>query len=106
MTSGQTATTTAKVYMGVGIFPTGMDNADFPDLSKYDGDWLWWTCKIFTFTGIDVPVLPDQVAGFDVDSKAQRKITDVGLQPWFVCQSDTTTDLRVRVDLAMMLLLP
>ena len=93
--------------MAVGIYPTGMDNADFPTLDKYDGDWLWWKCIVYKSPGVSGALItPEEEAAFQVESKAMRKITDVGQTPFLVAQTDTSEDVDLTVTLALLVLLP
>ena len=49
--------------MGIGIFPSGMDNGDFPDLAVYDGNWMAYECFAYKMPGAaSTLVLPSEAA--------------------------------------------
>jgi len=93
--------------MGIGVFSTTIDNADFPDLSNYDGDWMAYECNVFQMPGVDLaPVVPESASTLRADYRSMRKVPRVGMTPFFVAQSDSTIDFDIDFVISQLILLP
>ena len=93
--------------MGIGIFPAGIDNGDFPDLSVYSGDYFAFECHNFKMpASSETLVTPDQAAFHRADYRSMRKIGRAEERIALVWQQDTTEIVRYRAQISMLILLP
>jgi len=108
LTSIEDATSIIKMQMGIGIFPTGTDEGDFPNLQRYEGDWLAYECFVFQLPGgtAQIPVVPSEAAFTRSDYRSMRKVTDVGMSPFIVFQTDSASDFEIDAVVSQLILLP
>ena len=105
--STNTGTTLMKAYLGMGVFPQGMDNGDFPDLEQYNGDYFAWECFSFQMPGAaNTLVLPSEAAFTRQDYRSMRKIPRTEERVNVVLQIDATEIVRFHLQIAMLFLLP
>ena len=95
-----------KAKLGIGIFPEGMDNGDYPDLEAYNGNWFAYECFVFRAPGvINTVVLPEAAAFARLDYRSMRKI-DSGEMLVLVMQHDLNETIRYAVSVSFLVLLP
>ena len=96
-----------RAWMGIGIFPSGMDNGDFPDLSIYNGDWFVYECYTFQMpSAASTLVLPESAAVHRSDYRSMRKVARPDERVCLVWQQDTTVIARYGIQVSMLVLLP
>ncbi len=106
--SGDATSGIHRLMMGVGVYTELIDDADFPNVVRYDGDWLAWECAIVKMPGAASTVVlglgGDNVR---VDSRAMRKIPRTDGTPFIVFGLDTApTGLTVQFVVSQLILLP
>ena len=110
----QDAATTAVNLMwalGLGIFTSGIDDADFPDVASHAGDWLLHEAKIIQ-EPTSGTINPYSVNGSGsnnggvvrLESRGQRKILRRDETLWVVIQKDTVTEQDMVSDLVFTVL--
>ena len=105
--STNTGTSFIKGWMGLGVFPSGMDNGDFPNLEVYEGDYFAWECFSMLMPGVaSTIVLPNEAAFIRGDYRSMRKIGRADERLWVVFQLDTTQIVRFRFQMSALILLP
>ena len=105
--STNTSVSFIKGFLGIGIFPEGMDNADFPDLASYEGNYYAYECFNFQMPGASSSlVLPAEAAFGRLDYRSMRKIARTGERVVLVLQLDTTEIVRFRLNISILMLLP
>ncbi len=73
---GTPAAGPTQVFLGAGIFSSGIDNADFPDLSTGAGNWMYYQAAQVSESGAATTnqILPVNAPfRFEIDVKAKRK---------------------------------
>ncbi len=105
----------SSYYLGMGIFTSGIDNGDFPDLSQHDGDWMVHDARplIDTAVSTDPNVLNPEGAGnyggvVSIDNRSMRKLNRDTEQLFLVLQKSTVTEdnIQFRGEVTIMWLLP
>jgi len=104
--AGETASVQTNLWLGIGVFPTGMAAGTFPDLSAYEGDWYAYECMIFRTVGTQLlAVAPESASVLRADYKSMRKIPN-GERCVLVAQIAQTIDLLVNVSVSTLYLMP
>ena len=105
--SAEGGNTLEHASLGIGVFSTGIDEGDFPNLTVYEGDWLWYGTMIFRLPGaVSGTVLPTEFSQLHSRSRAQRRIPDVGLSGWMVAQQSGGSDVNYFVRVEHYILMP
>jgi len=105
--ANNTAVTQQRIFMGMGIFADMIDNADFPDLETYQGDWFGYECLTFQGPGVaSVPVVPESAGFVRSDYHSMRKIKS-GETAFLVLQeTPVADDYEVNVVVSSLWLMP
>jgi len=103
------------VQLGVGIYPSGIDVGDFPNVAAHAGDWMLHdTRRLHDSASLTVaPTLlePQEVATggavLDLDNKSMRKIRKANDELFVVLQKDGVTEenIQFHADFTVMWLL-
>ncbi len=100
-----TAAVLTSYAIGLGLFPAGMDDTDFPDLSAHDGDWLLHDSRklieVDNGPAVVAPLLPqsgEMTSGLRIGSSAMRKITRLDERPFVVVQKADVTEDNIHFD--------
>ena len=73
--AGEVGLDVHKIIWGIGVFASGIDNGDYPDLDNYSGDWMCYECNIFFLPAQqNQHVLPGEAAFNRADYRSMRKI--------------------------------
>jgi len=104
---GETAVVANTLFLGIGVYPTLMDDIDFPALANSDGSWMAQECTVFRMPGAgDLPVLPGEAAFLRADYRSMRKVDEVGYNPFLVAQQEVAEAVDVRFVVTQLILLP
>ncbi len=100
ITSGTSETGVGRfsVFIGIGVYPSGMDAGDFPDLHLYEGDWMAFECFTFQLSGTELlPVLPESASFQRSDYRSMRKINRAQETLFLVAQIDSAPAAAVNI---------
>ena len=104
---GETGTGFLQLFWGIGVFTTGVDVGDYPNLELYDGDWFVWGNRQITLPGaINTVVLPEPMSIISAHSRGQRRILDVGQSIYFVVQEDVAEGVDLEMSVTHLMLMP
>ena len=106
--SGNAETSNADMigFMGLGVFPSLIDQGDFPDLNIREGSWWGYIAHPFSMPGaVLTPVIPDRAAFFEVEFRSGRKV-GIGERPSLVVQQTVSDTVTYNVTVTMLCLLP
>ncbi len=68
-----------QLGFGIGFFNAGIDPNDMPVLLDHDGDWQLHDVRAFIEpTTLQTPMVPQQLATIDVESRGQRTVPRAG----------------------------
>ena len=90
--------------IGMGIFSSGIDSQDFPDLATHTGEWFYHRTWRLTDRGITTsqPTLltpsdnPANGSSFSHDNRTGRKIQRVSQELFLVIQKDVATEENIQ----------
>ncbi len=98
-----TSSSVVTAHVGVGVYPSGMDDGDFPDMALGDGDWMLRSDIIFEMPGvISTLVKPDQVATQRLETRSMRRIERLGDSLFIVVQQNVADDMIYNFSATMM----
>ncbi len=64
-----------QMTLGIGFYTSGVDNGDFPDLARHDGDWQLHDARSLQEPIVaNDPLVPRELAILDLESRGQRTI--------------------------------
>jgi len=99
------ASSTDTLVFGIGLFDE-TTAAETPDpRDDPHADWMWRE-QVPTQSAAGAVVSPVLASGGPIRVKSQRKVSELGLRPWFVVRDNGTTTFDIAYDIALMLLLP
>ena len=104
--SGDSTVSDMAAFIGLGVFPNGIDQGDYPDLNVREGDWFGYLALPFLTSGVAVkPVQPEEAAYFTAEFRSARKI-GLGETLTLVIQQTITRSVVYHVTTTMLCLLP
>jgi len=102
-----TLSSVGKWQTGLGLFAGGIDDGDFYDLAKGDGDFMLRDSGVYEMPGaIDTLVLPSEAAYLRFTSQSSRHIGAVGQVPFLVFQQNHGGTMNYHFVLTMMVMMP
>ncbi len=91
--------------VGLGLFPSGIDDGDFPDLSSHTGDWVLHDSRplveVQSGGAVVVPLLPqsgEMTSGLRLESSGMRKLQTLADRPFVVAQKAIASEETITLE--------
>jgi len=91
-----------NVWVGLGVFPSTVEADDIAPGTNLHLDWMYWHKFFFN---------EDERSGaisgpWEIDVQAMRRMDEIGMRPWLVCEGGATTAGTFLFGSSLLLLLP